>query len=84
MIFNYFLNSAVSLFGWVFNLIVVDNNASIIGTVYNVSQFIGLGLNFFPADLFIMCLGNIIMWILLHMSISVVRFVLRFIPLMGG
>lgn len=39
---------------------------------------------FVPLDVFVLCIGNIIMWISIHLIISLIRFIVRFIPMWGG
>lgn len=43
-------------------------------------------MQFFPSDVWIMAIGNIVFWIVLHFIISLIKFVLSWIPIinMGG
>lgn len=43
-------------------------------------------MQFFPNDVWIMAIGNIVFWITLHFIISLIKFILSWIPLvnMGG
>lgn len=43
-------------------------------------------MQFFPLDVWIMVIGNIVFWISIHFAISLIKFVLSFIPFvnMGG
>lgn len=43
-------------------------------------------MQFFPTDVWIMCIGNIVFWIALHFAISLIKFIVSWIPFvnMGG
>lgn len=43
-------------------------------------------MQFFPVDVWIMAIGNIIFWVLLHFTISLIKFIVSWIPFinMGG
>lgn len=41
-------------------------------------------MQFFPIDVWVMCIGNIIFWITVHLVIGLIKFILGFIPMMDG
>lgn len=41
-------------------------------------------MQFFPSDVWVMTLGNIVFWTTIHLIIGLVKFILGFIPTMDG
>ena len=41
-------------------------------------------MQFFPPDVWIMCLGNILFWTTVHLIVGLIKFILGFIPTMDG
>lgn len=40
-------------------------------------------MQFFPSDVWIMVIGNIVFWITLHLIYGVINFILKLIPILG-
>lgn len=41
-------------------------------------------MQFFPTDVWIVTIGNIVFWIGVHLVVGLIKFILGFIPTMGG
>ena len=41
-------------------------------------------MNFFPSDVWIMVIGNILFWTGIHFLVGLIKFILGFIPTMDG
>lgn len=41
-------------------------------------------MQFFPSDVWFMCIGNIVFWTTVHLVIGLIKFILGFVPTMDG
>ena len=48
--------------------------------VISLLNMINTGLNFFPADVWVLILGSVVFWFVVHFSIGLYMFVLDLIP----
>lgn len=56
--------------------------ASVFNTdnVTSLLNMINIGLNFFPSDVWVLILGSIVFWFVVHFAIGLYRFILDLIP----
>ncbi len=84
MIVEAFINGAFSLVEWILSLIpTVPSIDSASSWLFGIIPLINAAGAFVPLDAFIFCIGNILAWMAVHFVISLLRFVLDFIPFMG-
>lgn len=48
--------------------------------VTSLLNMINTGLNFFPADVWVLILGSVVFWFVVHFAVGLYRFVLDLIP----
>ena len=48
--------------------------------VISLLNMINIGLNFFPSDVWVLILGSIVFWFVVHFAIGLYRFILDLIP----
>ena len=41
-------------------------------------------MQFFPTDVWVMCIGNIVFWTTVHLLIGLIKFIVGWIPTMDG
>lgn len=41
-------------------------------------------MQFFPSDVWVMCIGNIVFWTTVHLIIGLIKFIVGWIPTMDG
>lgn len=81
MIAELMIDGAFSTVSWLFNLIPINISVgSLPSWLGGAVSLISVGARFVPWDIIVFCLGNIVLWLGIHMAISLIRFVLDFIP----
>lgn len=82
MIIESLINGAFSLVEWIITLIpAVPDISSVSSWLSGIIPLINAAGAFVPLDAFVFCIGNILAWMAINFVISLVRFVLDFIPI---
>ena len=82
MIIEAFISACFGMVEWIIGFLPTIPNLSTLNFTGIISLISSAG-HFVPLDMFVFCIGNIVFWLGVHMAISVLRFVLDFIPFMG-
>jgi hypothetical protein len=82
MIVEKFIDSAFDLVTWVITLIPINISVgSLPSWLGGATSLLSIASTFVPWDIVVFCIGNIALWLTIHMAISAIRFILDFIPL---
>ena len=53
-------------------------------TIVDTVSLLSKAMSFFPTDVWVMAIGNIIFWTTVHLIIGLIKFILGFVPTMDG
>jgi len=83
MVFDGIILSMIATFNYILGLLEISNSSAVAlaGWLTHAYHFISIAGNFFPLEIFAIIIANIIMWLSIHLLISIVRFILDFVPL---
>jgi hypothetical protein len=75
------IDASFGILGWILSLLPSNLvGSSHVGWEQGALQLMSVGASFLPWDIIVVCLGNILVWVAVQLTISTLQFIVDFLP----
>lgn len=65
-------------------ILLLPSSTTLPNFVTDTLSLLSKAMTFFPSDVWALAIGNILFWVVLHLIVGLIKFILGFIPTMDG